>query len=80
MAKETLTEASIEHVLKAVGHLVRLPRARMWLDYDEPADVLYVHFTPEPCSTRSEMREDDVILDYRGKRLVGVTILDASTR
>ncbi|MBI2230345.1 MAG: DUF2283 domain-containing protein [Deltaproteobacteria bacterium] len=28
----------------------------------------------------SEMREDGIILDYKGRRLVGVTILDASQR
>jgi len=80
MAKETLTEANIEDVLRAVSHLVHLPTARMWLDYDESADVLYVHFTPEPSSTHSDMRDDRIILDYTGKQLVGLTVLDASTR
>jgi len=37
----------------------------MWLDYDEEADVLYVHFTNEVNSTSSEMREDGVIFDYK---------------
>jgi uncharacterized protein YuzE len=52
----------------------------MWLDYDEEVDALYVHFEDKPCSTRSQMRDDGVILDYRGRRLVGVTILEASQR
>jgi uncharacterized protein YuzE len=52
----------------------------MWLDYDEEADVLYVHFVDKPSSTHSEMRADGVILDYKGKDLVGVTILEASQR
>jgi uncharacterized protein YuzE len=50
------------------------------LDYDEDVDVLYVHFTEEASSTHSEMRKDGVILDYKGKDLVGVTILEASHR
>jgi uncharacterized protein YuzE len=50
----------------------------MWLDYDEEADVLYIHFADEADSTHSEMREDGVILDYKGNNLVGVTILEAS--
>ena len=52
----------------------------LWLDYDEDADVLYIHFEEQPCSTHSELRDDGVILDYRGNRLVGVTVLEASRR
>ena len=60
--------------------MVKLPRKLMWLDYDSEADVLYLHFEPEPRSTHSEMRDDGVILDYRGNRLVGLTVLEASQR
>jgi len=52
----------------------------MRLDYDEDADVLYLHFDDDAGSTHSEMRGDGVILDYKGRRLVGVTILEASQR
>jgi uncharacterized protein YuzE len=52
----------------------------MWLDYDQEADVLYVHFEDKPKSTHSDMREDGIILDYKGKQLVGLTILEASQR
>jgi uncharacterized protein YuzE len=52
----------------------------MWLDYDAGADCLYVHFEEQPGSTHSAMREDGVILDYRGDRLVGLTVLEASRR
>ena len=80
MAKEALAKKSLSHLLKAVSHLVQFPKHRMWLDYDEGADVLYVHFTAEPVSTHSEMREDGVIFDYKENDLVGVTILEASQR
>ena len=60
--------------------LPKLPKTQMWLDYDEEADVLYLHFEDQPVSTRSQMRDDGVILDYKGRRLVGVTILEASQR
>ena len=52
----------------------------MWLDYDSEADVLYLHFEDKPRSTYSEMRDDGIILDYRGGRLVGLTILEAAHR
>ncbi len=80
MAKEVLEKKSLEHLLKAVSHLIRLPKRRMRLDYDEEADVLYVHFRDKVASTHSEMQENGVILDYRGNALVGVTVLEASRR
>jgi len=52
----------------------------MWLDYDQEADTLYLHFEDQPSSTHSEMRDDGVILDYKGRRLVGITVLEASQR
>ncbi|MBI2180812.1 MAG: DUF2283 domain-containing protein [Deltaproteobacteria bacterium] len=67
-------------MLKSLAHLLQLPKTHMWLDYDEEADTLYVHFEDKPASTHSEIRDDGVILDYKGRRLVGVTILDASQR
>lgn len=80
MAKEVLEEKTINNLLKAVSHLVKLPKTRMWLDYDAEADVLYLHFEEEQGSTLSEMRDDGIILDYEGSRLVGLTILEASHR
>jgi uncharacterized protein YuzE len=52
----------------------------MWLDYDVEADVVYLHFEDKPRLTHSEMRDDGIILDYKGNRLVGLTILEASHR
>ena len=80
MAKEVLEEKSIHALLKAIAHLVKLPKTHMWLDYDAEADVVYLHFTEKPQSMHSEMREDGIILDYKGSHLVGLTILDASQR
>lgn len=60
--------------------MAQLTKNHMWLDYDEEADVLYLHFEEQPRSTRSQMRDDGIILDYKGRRLVGVTILEASQR
>ena len=81
MAKrEILKKKPMGHLLKAVSHLVQLPKTHMRLDYDEEADTLYIHFEEKHGSTHSEMQDNGVILDYKGSRLVGVTILDASQR
>ena len=52
----------------------------MWLDYDEEADVLYISFQRPQQETDSEMLDNGILLRYRKEKLVGVTVLDASTR
>ena len=50
------------------------------VDYDEGADVLYISFDRPQKATDTEMTDDGLLLRYRAKELVGVTVLDASTR
>jgi len=80
MAIALLQEKDIGNLIRAVSNLIKLPRTKMWLDYDAEADVLYLHFEEKPASTHSEMREDGILLDYRDDVLVGLTVLDASRR
>ena len=70
----------IRRYLKAVPHLVGLPISKMWIDYDEEADVLYLSFRRPQRATDSELRDDGIIIHRRGKKVVGLTIQDASTR
>ena len=53
-------------------------KTHLHADYDEEADVLYIHFLDSPSSDHSEMRDDGIILDYQDDQLVGITILEAS--
>lgn len=80
MAIQILEQPSFTYLLRAMSNFVKLPASKMWLDYDNEADVLYVHFENKPSSTHSEMTDEGVILDYREETLVGLTILDASQR
>jgi hypothetical protein len=66
MGKEIMSRESIEGVFKAMPYILNFPSAKFWVDYDREAD--------------SEMLEDGVILRYRGDKMVGLTILDASKR
>ena len=66
--------------LKAVRHLVRLPVSKTWIDFDDDADVLYLSFRRPQRATDSDVRDDGIIVRKRGKQVVGLTILDASTR
>jgi uncharacterized protein YuzE len=80
MAKEVLEEKSMDALLKAIPYLITLQKTPLWLDYDAESDVMYLHFEEKPSSTHSEMRDDGIIVDYKGNRLVGLTILEASHR
>ena len=78
---EEVTSAAIaQAVSQAVPLLVNFPVERFWVDYDREADVLYVSFQRPQKATNTEMTEDGLLLRYRNRQLVGITILNASTR
>ena len=77
---KNLKPKDFPQILKAVRQLVKLPAQKMWIDYDEEADVLYLSFARPQAATDSELRDDGIIVRKRGKQIVGLTILDASTR
>jgi uncharacterized protein YuzE len=78
MAKEIVTEKTIKEISRAVPHFIKLPVDRMWIDYDKQADVLYISFRRPQKATDSEMLKNGILLRYKGERLVGMTILEAS--
>ena len=80
MEKEFLKQETLSEVVKATPHLLRFPFTKMWIDYDREADVLYISFDRPQKATDSEMSPDGILHRYRGKKLVGITILDASKR
>ncbi|MEE9294681.1 MAG: DUF2283 domain-containing protein [Phycisphaerae bacterium] len=80
MALAQLRQSDITRILQATPKLLDLPARRMWIDYDAEADVLYISFQRPQRAGDSEMRDDGVIIHRRAKRIVGLTILDASTR
>ncbi len=80
MAQQTLAANTLNNVLKAVPYLTKLPTSRLWLDYDNEADVLYISLERPQKATTSKMRDDGILLRYRGKKLVGVTVFEASKR
>ena len=75
-----MSRESIEGVFKAMPHILNLPAARFWVDYDREADVLYISIQRPHKATDSEMLDDGLIVRYRGDKMVGLTFLDASKR
>jgi len=67
-------------VFKAVPLLIDFPAGKFWVDYDREADVLYISFDRPQKATDTQSRDDGILLRYRDGELVGITVLDASTR
>jgi uncharacterized protein YuzE len=68
--------AETADILGAVAHFFKLEMKKLWMDYDQEADVLYVSFRRPQKATDSCM-EENLVYHYRGEDLVGVTILHA---
>jgi uncharacterized protein YuzE len=75
----TLTPDIMKSVTRAIPLLLTFPAQRFWVDYDADADVLYISFQRPQQATDTQMTDEGILLRYRGKDLVGITILDASS-
>lgn len=73
-----LTEV-LEYVRLLPG-LRRLKQNNVWLSYDEGADVLYINYEKPSLATDSNLTEDGIIIRYRGKKVIGMTVLNAAAR
>jgi uncharacterized protein YuzE len=79
MAKRTAVAKTLDNISEAVPHLIRLPDRKAWIDYDEDADVLYISLKrPQKATDTKVLSDKGILLRYRNKDLVGVTVLDAS--
>ena len=72
--------ADIKDFIKLVPAMKETPSRSAWISYDEEADTLYVSFKKPALATDSEITDDDLIVRYEGKEIVGITILHASKR
>ena len=80
MAKEIIKDNMIKEVFNAMPHLLKFPVKKLWIDYDEEADILYISFKRPQKATDSEMLKKGILLRYKGKEMVGITVLEASKR
>jgi uncharacterized protein YuzE len=64
----------------AKTELVKLAPKGIDIEWDEKGDVLYISFDPEAAADDSELTENDVLLRYKGDRIIGLTILHFSER
>lgn len=65
----------------AIPDLVQLAKYgkdKLFIDYDEEADVLYVSFGKPQKADDSIHGEDDIIRRKKDNKIIGLTILNAS--
>ncbi len=80
MAQQALMPNTLSTVMKTVPLVTKLPMHRLWFDYDQEADVLYISIDRPQKATDSKLRDDGVLLRYHGRKLVGITVFEASKR
>jgi uncharacterized protein YuzE len=69
----------IEKISQMVPGFLGIPHKKIWVDYDEDADVIYVTFKKPSHADDSEMI-DDMVIRYENDDVVGITFLNASRR
>jgi len=64
-------------LLRAARQRVSLPPGKLWLDYQDDVDTLYIRLKEKTQPTHSESDVDDlVVFDYEEEELVGIEIMD----
>lgn len=51
----------------------------MKITYDPKADAMYIYFSNKKSTDTVELR-DDLLVDYAGKEMVGIEVLDVSKK
>ena len=67
-------------ILDLVPELLDVSYSRIWTVYNKEADVLYLDFKKPSHAVDSELTDDDLIIRYEKRAVVGITMLNASRR
>ena len=79
MATAMKSDSIVKACLGLTSQLINLPIEHVWVDYDKEADVLYISFR-RPQRAKKTIELDDVLIRKDGKQIVGITILNASSK
>jgi uncharacterized protein YuzE len=74
------TESFVKRCLTMADDMVKLSARQVWIDYDEEADVLYMSFRKPQRATKTIEADADVLIRKDGREIVGITVMNASTR
>ncbi len=80
MAMQSVNKEMIDSCLGLSSELARLSVKHIWVDYDKEADVLYLSFRRPQRAKKTVEMDDDVLIRTDDDKIVGITILNASSR
>lgn len=80
METGTLSREMVDSYLGLSSKLARLAVRHMWVDYDQEADVLYLSFRKPQRAKKTVEMDDDVLVRTDDDQIVGITIMNASSR
>ena len=80
MAMQLLNKEIVDSCLGLSSELIKFPTKQIWVDYDKEADVLYLSFRKPQRAKETVELEDDVLVRTDDDKIVGITILNASSR
>lgn len=73
-----MEQTLIKQFYPLISNLVKLPEKKVWADYDDKADVLYISFGPPEKATDTIPTDEGILVRKKGKRIIGFTILNAN--
>lgn len=75
-----MEQTFINSVLPKLGlhHIVGMRKPPLWLSYDREGDAVHVIFEEARKSDKSALDKNDIIVTKRGKKIINMTILNAS--
>jgi uncharacterized protein YuzE len=80
MATALKNDEIIKTCIELSSEIIRLPVEHIWVDYDKDADVLYLSFRKPQRAKKTIEFKDDILIRKDGRKIVGITVLNASTR
>jgi uncharacterized protein YuzE len=78
--KWVVNKEMIDSYLDLSSRLTKLHVKQFWADYDREADVLYLSFRRPQRAKKTVELDDDVLIRTDDEEVVGVTILNASSK
>ncbi len=75
-----MASIDVKEIINLTPKLLNIPFKRVWYNYDEDADVMYLNFKKPSRADDSELTDDDIIIRYEKGEIAGITILHASKR
>lgn len=75
-----MATTAIKEIFEALPHIKKVGAKHLWFDFDEKADVLYISLERPQRATDTDILENGVFLQLRGKKLVGITITNISKK